>query len=153
MELPVYKAIKYSNDQLLAINKHCRTPVSLQTLSILTLYGCNNIISPVKKLFSHKKKTFRRKRGGRRKQRHIPIHITNKRECTTSNMTKPPGVNTHNLMFVECNDNQTEPMNQFRIGCINARSSRNKTVIIRETIKDMSIDVLCIPVMAILDRR
>jgi len=81
------------------------------------------------------KRTRRKKKGGRRKRRYIKVCCNvfdrmQKTGCGVTNCvreTKNNVINKNNLISIDCRSIFQERVCDFRLGCINAQSCRNKT--------------------------
>jgi len=98
------------------------------------------------------KRTRRKKKGGRRKRRYIKVCCNvfdrmQKTGCGVTNCvreTKNNVINKNNLISIDCRSIFQERVCDFRLGCINAQSCRNKTDSIQDLTQEMNIDLLCI---------
>ena len=87
-----------------------------------------------------RKRAHRGKRGGRRKQRKIPVLVP---QFGPNNKTCAPGINHNNLIVVNTNT-QKKYESCLKIRLWNAHSVRNKTFLLHDYISEHDIDIMLI---------
>jgi exonuclease III len=115
------KSIVYSRQELLDIRESTKHSRLLRIMTPQVMYN-------IRVCRINRRKTRRWKRGGMKQKRKV--------------LDEKRGINMDNLISIGINDRDVSNKNQnFRIGLINARSVKNKEILLMNEIKESNIDI------------